>query len=66
VLTIIKATLNHAHGEGKVTCHADAWVAVKAFREADKAKVRYLLDDEITMMRSRAWRTPVRLTFVNW
>ena len=47
VLTILKAALNHARGEGKVTCPADAWAAVKAFREADKAKVRYLLDDEI-------------------
>jgi integrase len=47
VLTIIKAALNYAHGEGKVTCHTDAWTAVKAFREADKAKVRYLLEDEI-------------------
>ncbi len=50
VLTILKAALNHAHGEGKVTCHTDAWAAVKAFREADKAKVRYLLGDEITRL----------------
>jgi integrase len=47
VLTILKAALNHAHAEGKVTCPTDAWTAVKAFRGADKAKVRYLLDDEI-------------------
>jgi integrase len=50
VLTILKAALTHAHGEGKVTCHTDAWTAVKPFREADKAKVRYLLDDEITRL----------------
>jgi integrase len=47
VLTVLKAALNHAHTEGKVTCHTDAWSAVKPFREADKAKVRYLHDDEI-------------------
>jgi integrase len=50
VLTIIKAALNHAHAEGKATCHTDAWTAVKAFREADKTKVRYLLDAEITQL----------------
>ena len=33
-----------------MTCHTDAWAAVKPFREADKAKVRYLLDDEITRL----------------
>jgi integrase len=47
VLTILKAALNHARADGKATCPPDAWTAVKAFREADKAKVRYLLDDEI-------------------
>lgn len=50
VLTVLKAALNRAHAEGKVTCHADAWAAVKPFREADKARVRYLLDDEITRL----------------
>ncbi|MGD0109444.1 MAG: site-specific integrase [Rhodopila sp.] len=50
VLTVLKAALNHAHGEGKVTCASDAWAAVKPFREADKAKVRYLLDDEVTRL----------------
>jgi hypothetical protein len=34
VLTVLKAALNHARGEGKVTCPADAWAAVQAFREA--------------------------------
>ena len=33
-----------------MTCPADAWAAVQAFREADKPKVRYLLDDEITRL----------------
>jgi integrase len=47
VLTILKAALNYARGEDKVTCPAHAWAAVKPFREADKAKVRYLLDDEV-------------------
>jgi integrase len=50
VMTVLKAALNHAHAEGKVTCHKDAWTTVKPFREADKAKVRYLLDDEITRL----------------
>jgi integrase len=50
VLTILKAALNHARGEGRVTCRNDAWAAVKPFREADAPKVRYLLDDEITRL----------------
>lgn len=50
VLTVLKAALTHAHRDGKVSCHSDAWTAVKPFREADKAKVRYLLDDEITRL----------------
>jgi integrase len=50
VFTILKAALNHAHAEGKVTCPTEAWTAVKALREADKAKVRYLLDDEISRL----------------
>jgi integrase len=50
VLTILKAALNHSRAEGKVSCSPDAWTAVKAFREADKPKVRYLLDDEITRL----------------
>ena len=50
VLTVLKAALNHAHAEAKVTCHTDAWASVKPFREADKAKVRYLMDNEITRL----------------
>jgi len=50
ILTILKAALNHARAEGKVTGSADAWTAVKPFREADQAKVRYLLDDDVTRL----------------
>jgi hypothetical protein len=31
-------------------CPGVSWTAAKAFREADKVKVRYLLDDEITRL----------------
>lgn len=46
VLTTLKAALNHARTGGKVSCPADAWAAVKPFREADQPKVRHLTDDE--------------------
>jgi hypothetical protein len=45
VLTILKAALNHAHSEGKCASD-DAWRTVRAFREADAARLRYLSDDE--------------------
>ena len=45
VLTILKAALNHAHREGKCTTD-DGWRTVRAFREADAARLRYLSDDE--------------------
>jgi integrase len=45
VLTILKAALNHAHREGKCA-NDDAWRTVRAFREADAARLRYLSDDE--------------------
>jgi integrase len=45
VLTILKAALNHAHNARKVFSD-DAWRSVKAFREADSARVSYLSDDE--------------------
>lgn len=45
VLTILKAALNHAHREGKCASD-DAWRTVRAFREADAARLRYLSDDE--------------------
>ncbi|MGH7089142.1 MAG: tyrosine-type recombinase/integrase, partial [Stellaceae bacterium] len=45
VLTILKAALNHAYREGH--CGSDdAWRAVRAFREADAARLRYLSDAE--------------------
>ena len=44
-LTILKAALNHAFAEGRVT-NDTAWRAVKPFREADTAKVHYLTPDE--------------------
>lgn len=41
VLTILKAALNHAWREKKIPSD-DAWRAVKPFKEADAARVRYL------------------------
>ena len=46
ILTVLKAGLNHARAEGRVTCPDDAWTLVKPFRGADAPKVRYLTDDE--------------------
>ncbi len=45
ILTVLKATLNHAWREGKVASD-DAWRRVAPFREADAARVRYLDRDE--------------------
>jgi integrase len=45
VLTVLKAALNHAHANRKVA-NDDAWRLVKAFREVDTARIRYLNDDE--------------------
>jgi integrase len=45
VLTILKAALNHAHREGRCSSD-DGWRTVRAFREADAARLRYLSDDE--------------------
>ena len=45
VLTILKAALNYAHREGRCASD-DAWRTVRAFREADAARLRYLSDDE--------------------
>jgi len=42
VLTILKAALNYAHAERKCVSD-DAWRAVRALREADAARLRYLL-----------------------
>ena len=46
ILTILKAALNDAREEGRVTCPGDAWQLVKPFRGADAPKVRYLMDAE--------------------
>lgn len=46
IFTILKAALNHARDEGRVTGPDDAWRAVKPFRGADAPKVRYLSDAE--------------------
>ena len=46
ILTILKAALNHARGEGRVACPDDAWRAAKPFKGADAPKVRYLTDAE--------------------
>jgi integrase len=45
VLTIFKGALNHAYREGKCVSE-DAWRIVRAFREADAARLRYLSDAE--------------------
>ncbi|MEI6559503.1 MAG: site-specific integrase [Rhodospirillaceae bacterium] len=45
VMTVLKAALNLAHQERRVSSD-DAWRSVKAFREADSARIRYLNDDE--------------------
>ena len=44
-LTVLKAALNHAYHEGRVSTD-DAWRKVKPFREADAPIVRFLSDDE--------------------
>ena len=45
MLTVLKAALNHADRERRCTSD-DAWRQVRAFREADAARLRYLSDDE--------------------
>src|SRR4051812_1144921 len=45
ILTVLKATLNHAWREGKVASD-DAWRRVTPFREADAARVHYLNREE--------------------
>src|SRR5262249_4493337 len=44
-LRTLKAALTHAHREGRCAGD-DAWRQVRAFREADAARLRYLSDDE--------------------
>ena len=45
ILTVLKATLNHAWREGKVASD-DPWRRVTPFREADAARVHYLNREE--------------------
>lgn len=45
ILTVLKAALNHAYADGKVASD-EAWRSVKAYREVDAARVRYLNDAE--------------------
>jgi len=45
ILTILKAALNVAYRDGKVSAD-DAWRRVKPFAKADAPKLRYLSDDE--------------------
>jgi integrase len=45
VMTILKAALNHAYANRKVSSD-DAWRPIKAFREVDAARIRYLSDEE--------------------
>lgn len=45
VLTVLKAALNLAYRNGKVSAD-DAWRRVKPFAKADAPKLRYLNDDE--------------------
>lgn len=44
-LTVLKAALNHAFNDDKIASDA-AWRKVKPFKGADRAKLRYLSDDE--------------------
>jgi integrase len=45
-LTVLRAALNQAFRDGKVTSDA-AWRSVKPFREVDQARVRYFSADEV-------------------
>ncbi len=49
ILSILKAALNLAWREGKVTSD-ESWRRVKSFRGADTAKVRYLSSDECSRL----------------
>ncbi|CDK97854.1 Integrase family protein [Magnetospirillum gryphiswaldense MSR-1 v2] len=45
VLTTLKAALNHAYTEGRISSD-EAWRRVKPFRNVDSARVRYLNESE--------------------
>jgi len=69
-LTVLKAALNHAYHEGRVSTD-EAWRKVKPFREADAPIVHFLSDDEsrrIVNACDGAFRNIVKgalLTFAN-
>jgi integrase len=46
----LKASLNHARAEGRVSGQNESWKHVIPYREVDQAKVRYLLDDEVVRL----------------
>ena len=48
-LTILKAALNHAWAENKVSSR-DAWQRIKPFENVDVARVNYLKKDQITRL----------------
>lgn len=45
VLTVLKAALNHAYKEGRVSSD-DAWRRVKPFKNVEAPRIRYLSDEE--------------------
>jgi integrase len=49
ILTVLKAALNLAHEERKVSSKA-AWEAVKPFRKVDVPKIRFMEDAEVTAL----------------
>jgi integrase len=49
VLTLLKAALNFAYGEGKVPTD-DAWRRVKPFEKVQAARIRYLTDSEASRL----------------
>jgi|ERR1035437_1161803 integrase len=49
ILTVLKAALNFAHENRRVSSKA-AWEAVKPFREVDLPKVRFLTPPEVTAL----------------
>lgn len=49
LLTVLKAALNRAYEDGHAQSD-DAWRRVKAFKDVDQARVRYLSNDECTRL----------------
>ena len=45
ILTVLKAALNLAYGDGKVPSD-DAWRRITPFKNAESARIRFLTDDE--------------------